>query len=248
MLRKRSWQLLAAVVGIVATAMGIYAVVELLTRAENMVATLVLLVVAIALVLICLRIWQITSRIHPWIKKYYVTTIIIDNILDRVNNDEAFILELGGEPRSIKVSPEPVSDPNAEIVIVGEDGETERSGFDEVFTYAGNVVGEEESSVVRLTITPEMLGGYVMEAENWWFIEPLVKFQAEAPIPNYLVYRTKDLQFKLGYGNDLVRRTIEQFDPGSLPPGSGYIGDPPPSTRPQQAQSRSRYRHRNGRG
>ena len=228
MLRKESWQLLAAAVGIVASAMSIYAVVELLTEGRNALATSVLLAVAIALLLICVRIWQITSRIHPWIKKYYVTTIIIDNILEKVNNDVAFILELGGEPRRIKVSPEPVSDPDAEIIIVGEDGESERSAFDQVFTYAGSVVGEEESSVVRLTITPEMLGGYVMEAENWWFIEPLVKFQAEAPITDYLVYRTKDLQFKLTYGNDLVRRTIEQFDPGSLPPGSGYIGEPPP--------------------
>lgn len=70
--------------------------------------------------------------------------------------------------------------------------------------FAGAVEGDEKSEV-RLMITPDQISGYLLLSDNWWFIEPKRKFDQRAEPEEHLVYRTKDLHFKLEYGNDARR-------------------------------------------
>ncbi len=227
MARKSIWKIAAIILGIFAAGILIYAAYLLFVKGVIETGTIVFLLLALLVLLLCFWIWQITSRIHPHVKKYYLTTISIEDVLNKVNKSESFPIELGGKPVEIQVVPERASDLAAAIIVAGEDREIDRSSTDEVITFAGHIAGFEETSEVRLTITPLMMGGYVLDGGNWWFIEPLKKFQMDAEQTDYMIYRTRDLQFKLSNKDDLVRHTMEQFDPYSLPGGSGYIGEPP---------------------
>ncbi|OKH20295.1 hypothetical protein NIES593_19490 [Hydrococcus rivularis NIES-593] len=184
----------------------------------------------IGLAIIGFRVRQVARRIHPSIKKYFVISLNVAEIKQNADaRDRTFPLRLGKSTVNVLVEPEPISEEGTEIVEIQEDGETIRQSISDTVTYAGRIVGAEETSDVRLTITNDMLAGYVIYGEDWWFIEPLKKFRIDADISDYLVYRTKDLRFKFNLEDDVIPVREEQTEPGSLPElpeGSGYL--PPP--------------------
>ena len=131
------------------------------------------------------------------------------------------MLPLGNSPVEVVVRPAPVAVEGAEIV-GGRAGEASptpatQRGVDDVVTFAGKATGSGDSEV-RLTITDAWLRGYVLTDDEWSFIEPLRKFRLDAGFDEYVAYRTRDLRFKLHFGEDYKPRKVEGAEPGGLNP------------------------------
>ena len=74
-----------------------------------------------------------------------------------------------------------------------------------------------------MTITPEVVMGYLRTPETWWFIEPLRKFRARARPQEYLVYRAEDVIMRLDMRHDAIPGRLKATDDesGTIPPTIG---------------------------
>jgi hypothetical protein len=181
------------------------------------------LVVALLLLLFGGWAFMVARRPHPHMRRHAVVRLSIPEIEPRARAGEPFELLLGGSPVEIVVRPAPVTIAGARIV-GGRAGEAVNTStpprvIDDIVTFAGEVTGAKNTKV-RLTITDAWLRGYVMTEDDWWFIEPLRKFRLEAGLEEYVVYRTRDLRFKLEFGEDYKPRKVEHRagDGGTDPP------------------------------
>lgn len=182
---------------------------------------------------------SIIYRIHPAIRRYSIVTLNPAEIKRAVDEGRAFPLPLGRRTVNVLVRAEPVFDQSEIIEDLGN-GETVRRRLQENIAYAGELVDEKGKNHVRLTITEDWLTGYCLDSKGWWFIEPLKTFRADAALTDYLVYRTKDLRFKMDVSDDIIPKMVEQFSPGDLPPGSAYLPSSPSS--PSSSSSPSAHK------
>lgn len=146
---------------------------------------------------------SISRRIHPSVRRSFKLSLNPADLKERADNGLPFSLELGSDTFEVSVAPAPAFDESFELIELTKDGER-RQTITEVITYAGTVVGREKSSNVRLAITESSLSGYVRLDDDWWFIEPLRKFRLDANVSDYVAYRTRDLRFRLDFGNDAI--------------------------------------------
>lgn len=153
------------------------------------------------------------KRIHPTVAKGYVIKMIAADIQTRANREGTFSIRLGEKDVAIRVQPTPVFEGESiEAIKLSEDGK-EHIVIDTVSTYSGEVVGvSEDSSDVRLTITDETVFGYVRDEQDWWFIDPMRKFQEDASTEEYLVYRTRDLQYRMNFREPIPVETKHSED------------------------------------
>lgn len=162
----------------------------------------------LGLLLLCAAGWalRIARRPHPHMRRHQVLHLAIAEIEGHARAGEPFELQLGRSRFEIAVQPAPVTDEAAPIIVGRKagDGAAVRMGtVDSVVTFAGKVSGRERSEV-RLTITDTWLSGYVMTDDEWWFVEPMRRFRAEAALDEYVAYRTRDLRFKLQFDRDVI--------------------------------------------
>lgn len=176
------------------------------------------------------------GRIHPSIRRYYIFSLDITEAKRNADAGEPFLVRLGETTVNVLVQPEPILEDTAEIIEISEGEKITRRTTADNITYVGRVVEAEELSEVRLTITQDMLTGYVFYDGDWWFIEPLRKFGIDVGKSDHLLYRTKDLRFKFDLKDDVIPVKEEQFEPGSLPEGSGYLPPPPPPSPPSSSK------------
>jgi Metallo-peptidase family M12 len=214
-----------ATIGVAAVALGAFAI-GAGAFADVGVAVRVLILAA-GLLLLLFGIWAliVARRPHPHIRRHSVVRLPIAEVAARARAGEPFVLPLGKSRVEVLVRPQPVTTEEATIV-GGRAGEVVSRAVDErileeVVTFAGEVQGARMSEV-RLTITDAWLRGYVLTEDDWWFLEPLRKFRLEAAFNEYIVYRTRDLRFRLEFGEDYKPRRVE---------GGAGGGGPEPSHR-----------------
>ncbi len=232
-------QLAAMVLVVLSLIFLLMSLIKLISASESVMVYIFVMIIALILLFFAMQLFLVTRRIHPAIKKHFVFSLNISDIKQKADNGEPFDLPLGKEMVKIQVVHDPIYEEGAEIIEVLEDGESRRQTMQEQITYSGWVVEGKEETDVRLTITDNFLLGYVMRNNEWWFVEPLKTVLPDAEDNDYLFYKTKDLKFKLNLEDDVVPRMVEQFDPDSLPDGSGYLPPPPPPPPPNTKWARA---------
>lgn len=138
---------------------------------------------------------------HPAIRKYWREKIDVSEAKKAVEEGRPLQLKLGETLVDLQLEPAPVSSDEIDVVTINDEGEEETFSTSNLVTYKGRVE-KYKDSFARLTITERVLMGYVHTGEDWWFIEPMKKFDQEAQPDDYLVYRTRDTSFQLEYGDD----------------------------------------------
>lgn len=210
-----------ATVGALAAAAGAFAVGADAFADVSGAARAAILVVALLLLLFGAWALVIARRPHPHMRRHTVVRLSIADIAERARAGEPFELPLGKTPIEVVVRPQPVTAESAPIIggRAGErvDSSVQPTVLDDVVTFAGEARGARDSEV-RLTITDSWLRGYILTKDDWWFIEPLRKFRIEAGFDEYVAYRTRDLRFKLEFGDDYKPRKVEAGAGSSNPP------------------------------
>ena len=176
--------------------------------------------VLLGVVLLLAASWalRIGLRPHPHMRRHAVVRLSPGRLRALARSGEPFELPLGrSESVTVVVRPAGITADAAELIVARAGEEPGRRPVAEDPTFAGSVVGRE-GSVVRLTITDAWLQGYVRTASDWWFVEPLRKFRLDAEFDEYVVYRTRDLRFKLEFGDDFKPRKVEQGGAGGVEP------------------------------
>jgi hypothetical protein len=203
----------AATLGAFALGTGVFGDLPALARAAILLLALLLLVFGVWTLLVA-------RRPHPHIRRHTIVRLWPADIEPRARAGEPFELPLGKTTVPVVVRPQPVTT-EAVSIVGGRAGEVVEEFVDpraiaNVVTFAGNV-RDTPNSEVRLAITDAWVRGYVRTAEEWWFIEPL---RNEAAFDEYVTYRTRDLRFKLEFGDDYKPRKVadEGGEGGTEPP------------------------------
>lgn len=162
------------------------------------------------------------GEVHPNIKQYNIVTIDTVAIQKKIDAAEPFSLKLGEETIEVTVKHSSVYDENAKIVIREKNKYIPKT-IDSRITYAGNVVGNKDTSRVRLTIKGSFMQGFVFINNEWWFIEPLKKFRPQANENEFITYRTVDVMIEREFGKDTVPVGPETPLPENHPPVSNKM-------------------------
>jgi hypothetical protein len=184
----------------------------------------------LALIILAVFLLLRANRIHPCVKRYFVTSLDTIDIMHKVDRGVPFSITIGKDTVQIRVEPDQILDEDTIIIEEHRQGEPSRRTLGKSPTFAGSVVDTEGKSDVRLFITKDVLAGYVLHAGSWWFVEPMRRFRIDANPSDYVVYRTRDLRFKLNLEDDEVPIKEEQFSPNNIPDGAGYLPDSSSST------------------
>jgi Metallo-peptidase family M12 len=141
------------------------------------------------------------SSFREALRHQYIKHFDIENIKRRADNREPFIVQLGDNDVAVQVKPNAVwsdgcseTDRNAPS--------SQRPCDPRVRTYSGRTLIEGVRTQVRLTIGKDGISGYVRDGRDWWFIEPLRKFQPSAQPGEHLIYNAADV----------IRRTSLRHD------------------------------------
>lgn len=162
-------------------------------------------------------------RLVPSLARHRVVSLAPAEARAAAAAGEPFELPLGERPVEVRVEPSPPTDDDgsgddrsgadgsgddgADDVVAEvdeEDGEpvVTRRPAERVVTYKGGLVDLPEESEARLTITDDVLTGYVATPEAFWYVEPLGRFYADAAPDEHVVYRRADMDFALDLGED----------------------------------------------
>lgn len=152
---------------------------------------------------------------HPAVKQHWRNRFDVDQIRRSAETAEPFALRAGPSTFEITVRPEPVFAEGAEVVVLDDNGESERFPVESVTTFAGSVAGDPESEV-RLSILGRTLEGYVKCRGEWWFIDSMRRFDRAARADDHLVYRPTDLVFREHFGQD-GKRARGDAEGGGVP-------------------------------
>lgn len=181
---------------------------------------LLLFIIALLLLLFAAAAFVVGRRPHPSMRRHSVVRLSLTDIEAHARAAEPFDLPLGASTVKVTLRPNAVTTDKAVVVggRRGAEGPAEEARpVTDLITFAGTAAGARDSQV-RLTITDSWLSGYVLTDEDWWFIEPLRKFRQEAALDEYVVYRTRDLRFRLEFGNDFKPRKVEGAASGGTNP------------------------------
>jgi metallopeptidase family M12-like protein len=161
-----------------------------------------------------LAVLRLRRQAHPHILRAQTVRLDTEGIARAAASGVPFGIPLGKRVATVVVSDSTVWDGDFSAVEI--DLEDQRPVEPEANIHYVGVVEGDEPSEVRLTITPDQVSGYLLVSDGWWFVEPKRKFDPKAERDEHLIYRTKDLHFKLEYGND-VRLGDERGEGGVEP-------------------------------
>jgi hypothetical protein len=168
--------------------------------------------VALVLLSLCLA-SSVAANTYPGIEKSQVVKLDVRTIEKNANSGAPFELTLGGAKLTVAVNPAPVF-PKEGVTFVefAKDGSAKETVIQGNYTYAGEIAGEDPATTeVRLTIADGVLEGYVLTSSDWWFIEPLVRFDPKAGSDQYLVYATRDTNIAAVLPEDNVNDEVFDF-------------------------------------
>jgi len=135
-----------------------------------------------SLFVLCLA-WQGTAdSYHPNIVKSQVVSLDVAAIERSAQSGAPISLALGEAQFSVVLTPAPVFPAEGVTVVeVFKDDSTKETVYHGNFTYAGEILGDDpKTTEVRLTIAGGVLEGYVLSSKDWWFVEPLTRFDPKA--------------------------------------------------------------------
>lgn len=138
---------------------------------------------------------------HPAIGRHWRVRLDARQVQRSAETGEPFALPLGPVTFEVTARPSPVFTEAVEAVVLDDQGEPDRLPVDQVTTFAGSVAGDERSEV-RLSVLGQTVSGYVASNGDWWFIDSMLRFDRRARPDDHVVYRTKDLAFRLPFGQD----------------------------------------------
>lgn len=133
------------------------------------------------------------------ILRHEIQRIDAPSIRASTERGEPFALRLGEVQRNITVAPAPVAEAAANVVVDGAEASVE--GAIPAVVFAGTVEGDSESDV-RLTITDDLVLGYVRTGDDWFWIDPLRRFRSDASSSEHVIYRSADTAFRVPFGTD----------------------------------------------
>lgn len=193
-----------AIVGTAAAVAGAFVSGIAVAGGVGRAARVVLLLAGLLLLVLGLWMLVVARRPHPAMRRHAVVRIALRDVETRAREGRPFTLPLGRTSVDVQVRPSPVTTDDARIV-GGSPGDVQATEnaprVEDVVTFAGEVL-DADATDVRLTITDSWMQGYVRTADEWWWLEPLRRFRIDADPDEYVVYRTRDLRFRLEYGID----------------------------------------------
>lgn len=166
------------------------------------------------LLIVCLASSAAAKSYHPNIVTSQVITLDVAAIERSAQNGMPFELAFGDTRLNIVLTPAPIApEEGLTIVEILKDGSTKETVVQGNFTYAGEVLdakpGETEA---RFTIADGVLEGYV-SSKDWWFFEPLVRYDPKAASNQYLVYASHDTAFAVEHAEVETPGADEVLDP-----------------------------------
>jgi len=173
--------------------------------------------VALAVLVVCLASPLAADSHHPDLTKSQVVTLDARTIEAYANSSKPFDLGLGETKVTVVLAPAPVwPEEGLTVVEIAKDGSMKERLVTGNITYAGKVVGQDPATTeVRITITRGVLEGYVLTGSDWWFIEPLGRFDPKAGLDQYLVYKAHDVEAAAYPGPDV--KTDQVIDYTRIP-------------------------------
>ncbi len=161
------------------------------------------------LVVLCLAASVAADPYHPDILKWEVVTLDAAAIERWANSGTPFELTFGKTTMSVVLEPSPVFPDEGVTIVEVAKGGTRETVFYGNFTYAGEILGEDPATTeVRLTIADGVLEGYVLSSTDWWFVEPLARFDPKAASDEYLVYVSRDTSVTGDFGEDNLNEEV----------------------------------------
>ena len=147
---------------------------------------------------------------HPNILKSQVVTLDATAIERWANSKTPFDLTFGKTTFTVVLEPAPVfPEEGVTFVEFGKDGKAKETVVQGNFTYAGEILGEDPATTeVRLSIANGTLEGYVLTSDDWWIIEPLVRYDPKAASDQYLVYVSRESNLSVDLGQDGVNDEV----------------------------------------
>jgi hypothetical protein len=148
------------------------------------------------LLVICLASSAGANSYPPNIEASQVVTLDVAAIERSAQSGTPFELVFGDTRLNVVLTPAPVfPEEGLTIVEILKDGSTRETVVPGNFTYAGEVLGGDPAETeVRFTIADGVLEGYV-SAKDWWFFEPLARYDPKAASNQYLVYTPRETTF-----------------------------------------------------
>lgn len=147
-----------------------------------------------------LTLLRLRRPVHPHILRAQTVRLDTAGIAAAAAEGESFEIPLGKVMAVVRVSRATIWDGDFRAVEVGPEDLRPMEPEPDLH-FVGSVAGDEGSEV-RLTITPDQVSGYLLMSDAWWFVEPKRKFDDRAKPEEHIVYRTRDLHFRLEYGDD----------------------------------------------
>ncbi len=144
------------------------------------------------------------SSLRDVLGRQYVANLDVATIKQRADKREPFDLRLGDGYVTVRVKPNPLWSATC-VEIRGDSPSSRRPCDPEVQTYSGRTLIQGVRTQVRLTIGKESISGYVWDGKDWWFIEPLRKFQPEAQPGQHLIYNSRDVTRRTPLRDDVLR-------------------------------------------
>ncbi|HJQ37103.1 MAG TPA: hypothetical protein VKB93_08190 [Thermoanaerobaculia bacterium] len=169
--------------------------------------------ITLILVVVCLAASVAADPYHPNIPKSQVVTLDAAAMERWANSGTPFALTFGKTTMDVVLHPAPVF-PKEGVTFIqfAKDGSAKTTVVQGNFTYAGEILGEDPATTeVRLTIAGGVVEGYVLTKADWWFIEPLVRFEPKAASDQYLVYVSHETSVSVKLG-DAADSMDEVFD------------------------------------
>jgi hypothetical protein len=165
------------------------------------------------LLVICLASSAAATSYHPNIVTSQVVTLDVAAIERSAQNGTPFELVFGDTRLTVVLTPAPVfPEEGLTIVEILKDGSTKETVVHGDFTYAGEVLGGDPGQTeARFTIADGVLEGYV-SSKDWWFFEPLTRFDPKAASNQYLVYASHDTAFAVEHAGGDTANPDEVFD------------------------------------
>jgi hypothetical protein len=165
------------------------------------------------LLVICLASSAAANSYPPNIVASQVVTLDVAAIERSAQSGTPFELVFGDTRLNVVLTPAPVfPEEGLTIVEILKDGSTRETVVHGNFTYAGEVLGGDPAETeVRFTIADGVLEGYV-SGKDWWFFEPLSRFDPKAGSNQYLVYTPHDTAFAVDHADGDTSSSGEVVD------------------------------------
>lgn len=133
---------------------------------------------------------QLDTRLY----QYKVFRVDLSAVERRVRSTGRAILQFDHETFDLVLEPNDLRAAGFRRVQTTEHGQVEELQSP-VYTFKGRL-RQDPDSIVRLLIMPDLMQGYIRTADDWLFIDPLVKFAPETRSADVVLFRETDVRLE----------------------------------------------------